>query len=401
MPTFRYRVRTEDGRIQAGIVDASTIDEANAALTERGFEVLLLEPYRARGKQQFLAFMNRVKSKDIVVVSRTLSVMVSAAVPLVDALRNIALQTENPALKSVMTDISAEVEAGSRLSDAFERHPKIFSSFFVNMIRSGETSGQLEGVLEYLADQQEKDYDMTSKIKGALIYPAFILTALFVVGFIMMTFVIPKLTAILEEANIDLPLSTKMLILVSGFFQRFWFIVLILIVIAVIVIKVASKTPAGRMLIDYLKLKIPLFSTLFNRIYVVRFTRSFATLIHGGVDQVKALEIVSAIVGNQVWKKMVYDTIQEVNEGNSLTTAFRRNKNVPAMMNQMIAVGEETGRLQDVLNRVADFYKREVDALVSNLVTLIEPMIMVLLGVAVGVMVSAILLPMYQMSSAV
>jgi type II secretory pathway component PulF len=401
MPTFRYRIRTEDGRIQAGIVDASTIDEANAALTERGFEVLLLEPYRARGKQQFLAFMNRVKSKDIVVVSRTLSVMVSAAVPLVDALRNIALQTENPALKSVMTDISAEVEAGSRLSDAFERHPKIFSSFFVNMIRSGETSGQLEGVLEYLADQQEKDYDMTSKIKGALIYPAFILTALFVVGFIMMTFVIPKLTAILEEANIDLPLSTKMLILVSGFFQRFWFIVLILIVIAVIVIKVASKTPAGRMLIDYLKLKIPLFSTLFNRIYVVRFTRSFATLIHGGVDQVKALEIVSAIVGNQVWKKMVYDTIQEVNEGNSLTTAFRRNKNVPAMMNQMIAVGEETGRLQDVLNRVADFYKREVDALVSNLVTLIEPMIMVLLGVAVGVMVSAILLPMYQMSSAV
>jgi type II secretory pathway component PulF len=401
MPTFRYRIRTEDGRIQAGIVDASTIDEANAALTERGFEVLLLEPYRARGKQQFLAFMNRVKSKDIVVVSRTLSVMVSAAVPLVDALRNIALQTENPALKSVMTDISAEVEAGSRLSDAFERHPKIFSSFFVNMIRSGETSGQLEGVLEYLADQQEKDYDMTSKIKGALIYPAFILSALFVVGFIMMTFVIPKLTAILEEANIDLPLSTKMLILVSGFFQRFWFIVLILIVIAVIVIKVASKTPGGRMIIDYLKLKIPLFSALFNRIYVVRFTRSFATLIHGGVDQVKALEIVSAIVGNQVWKKMVYDTIQEVNEGNSLTTAFRRNKDVPAMMNQMIAVGEETGRLQDVLNRVADFYKREVDGLVSNLVTLIEPIIMVLLGVAVGVMVSAILLPMYQMSSAV
>jgi type II secretory pathway component PulF len=401
MPTFRYRIRTEDGRIQAGIVDASSMDEANAALAERGFEVLLLEPYGAYGKQRFMAFMNRVKSKDIVVVSRTLSVMVSAAVPLVDALRNIALQTENPALKSVMTDISAEVEAGSRLSDAFERHPKIFSSFFVNMIRSGETSGQLEGVLEYLADQQEKDYDMTSKIKGALIYPAFILSALFVVGFIMMTFVIPKLTAILEEANIDLPLSTKMLILVSGFFQRFWFIVLILIVIAVIVIKVASKTPGGRMIIDYLKLKIPLFSALFNRIYVVRFTRSFATLIHGGVDQVKALEIVSAIVGNQVWKKMVYDTIQEVNEGNSLTTAFRRNKDVPAMMNQMIAVGEETGRLQDVLNRVADFYKREVDGLVSNLVTLIEPIIMVLLGVAVGVMVSAILLPMYQMSSAV
>jgi len=155
------------------------------------------------------------------------------------------------------------------------------------------------------------------------------------------------------------------------------------------------------MFLDQMKLKAPIFGLLFSRIYVVRFTRSFATLIHGGVDQISALEIVSAIVGNQVWKKMVYETIQEVNEGNSLTTAFRRNKSVPTMMIQMISVGEETGKLQETLNHVADFYKREVDNLVANLVTLIEPIVMVLLGLAVGVMVSAILLPMYQMSSAV
>lgn len=392
---------TPNGRIQAGIVDAPTIEEAQGALQERGFEVLVLELYKPKGTQQAMAFFNKVKPKDIVVMSRTLSVMISAAVPLVDSLKNIAAQTENPTLKTIMVDVSGEVEAGSRMSDAFERHPKVFSSFFINMIRSGETSGQLEEVLEYLADQQEKDYDLTSKVKGALIYPAFIMSALVVVGFIMMTFVVPKLTAVLEEANMELPISTKILIAVSGFFQSYWYIVIILVVVAIVGLQVAIKTPGGRMLLDKAKLKAPIFGLLFSRIYVVRFTRSFATLIHGGVDQIGALEIVSSIVGNQVWKKMVFETIQEVNEGNSLTTAFRRSKSVPTMMNQMISVGEETGKLEEVLNRVADFYKREVDNLVANLVTLIEPIVMVLLGVAVGVMVSAILLPMYQMSSAV
>lgn len=387
--------------MQAGMVDAPTAEDAAGALEERGFEVLVVEPYEPSIAQRSMSFLNRVKAKDIVVMSRTLSVMVSAAVPLVDALKNLATQTENPKLKEVMMDVASEVESGSRLSDAFEKHPKVFSSFFINMIRSGETSGQLEEVLSYLADQQEKDYDLTSKIKGALIYPAFILSALLVVGFIMMTFVVPKLTAVLEEAGMELPISTKILIAVSSFFENYWYVVIILAIGAAIGISIAMKTPAGRALWDRLKISAPLFGTLFNRIYVVRFTRSLATLIHGGVDQVSALEIVSGIVGNQVWKKMIFETIQEVNEGNSITTAFRRNKHVPTMMNQMLAVGEDTGKLTEVMNRVADFYKREVDNIVANLVTMIEPVVMILLGLAVGVMVSAILLPMYQMSSAV
>ncbi|MBD3251697.1 hypothetical protein GF380_04575 [Candidatus Uhrbacteria bacterium] len=401
MATYKYRVRTESGQIQAGMVDAPTMDDAGAALEERGYEVLVLEAFKPKVADQALNFLNRVKPKDIVVMSRTLSVMVSAAVPLVDALKNIANTTENPKLKSIMIDVAGEVESGARLSDAFERHPKTFSSFFINMIRSGETSGQLEEVLSYLADQQEKDYDLTSKIKGALIYPAFILSALVVVGFIMMTFVVPKLTEILEEADMELPVTTKILIAVSGFFESYWYLVIFIAVVAVLVFRVWMKTPGGKLLFDKMLLRAPIFGRLFSSIYVVRFTRSFATLIHGGVDQVGALEIVSSIVGNQVWKKMVFETIQEVNEGNSLITSFQRNKTVPTMMNQMIAVGEETGRLQEVLNRVADFYKREVDNMVANLVTLIEPIVMILLGVAVGVMVSAILLPMYNLSNAV
>lgn len=389
--------------MQAGLVDAPTPTDANDALQERGYEVLVLEPYKPRVTSAKLSipFLNRIKTKDIVILSRTLSVMISASVPLVDALKSITAETINTKLKEVLADVSSEVESGARLSDALEKHPKVFSAFFINMIRSGETSGQLERVLDYLADQQEKDYDLTSKIRGALIYPAFILTALFVVGFIMMAFVIPKLTEILEEAQVALPLSTKMLIVVSGFFEHYWFLLIILLVAAVIGFRVAVKTTSGRLLWDTIKINLPIFGKLFRGIYVIRFTRSFATLLQGGVDQITTLEIVSAIVGNQVWKRMIFETIQEVNEGNSLTTAFVRSKHVPPIMNQMIAVGEDTGRLQEVMMRVADFFKREVDNLVGNLVTLIEPIVMILLGLAVGVMVSAILLPLYNLSSGV
>lgn len=400
MPAYKYRVRTTEGLIQAGLVDAPTQTDAADALTERGFEVLILEPHSSSTAKGKMNVFNKIKAKDIVVVSRTLSVMISASVPLVDALKNIAEQTENPALREIMRDIASEVETGSRLSDAFERHPKVFGGFFVNMIRSGETSGQLEGVLEYLADQQEKDYDLTSRIKGAFVYPAFILTTLLGVGFMMMTFVIPNLTKILEESGVELPISTRILIAVSGFFQAYWVLIIIAAIGFVMILQMFIRTPYGRLKWDDLKLRLPIFGKMYQNMYVVRFSRSLATLIQGGVDQVTALEIVAGIVGNQVWKKIVFDTIKEVNEGNSMTTAFVKHKGIPSMMIQMLAVGEDTGKLQEVLNRVADFFRRELDNTVRNLVTLIEPIVMILLGLAVGVMVSAILLPLYNMSSA-
>jgi type II secretory pathway component PulF len=401
MPTYKYRCRTPGGRLQAGFVDAVTPDDAVTALTERGYEILVLEPYVPNVAERTISILNRVKAKDLVVLSRTLSVMMSASVPLVDSLKNISLQTQNPKLKQVLLDVTSEVEAGARLSDALERHPKIFSSFFVNMIRSGETSGQLEEILEYLADQQEKDYDLASKVRGAMMYPAFILFALVGVGFVMMSFVIPKLLDIFKEAEVELPLPTRFLIAVSGFFASFWWLILLLGIGGGVAAVMFVQTPAGRQVWDSLKIRIPILGRIYNRIYVVRFARSLATLIHGGVDQVSALEVVSGVVGNSVWKKLIFETIQEVNEGNSITTAFARSKFVPQIVVQMLAIGEDTGRLQEVLNRVADFFRREVDALVTGLVSLIEPIIIIILGVVVGFMVSAILLPMYSMSNAV
>lgn len=400
MPAFKYRVRTQEGHVQAGLVDAPTTNDATEALSERGYEILLLEPYTPSRVKGGLSFLRRIKAKDIVVMSRTLSVMVSAAIPLVDALKNIAAQTPQPTMREIMADVAAEVEGGARLSDAFERYAKVFGPFFINMIRSGETSGQLESVLEYLADQQEKDYDLTSRIRGAFIYPGFILTAMLAVGFLMMTFVVPNLVGILQEANVALPITTRLLIATSSFFQAFWIEMLVAIGLAIVGLRFVIRTPRGKYYWDLFQLRIPIFGKLTQSICVVRFSRSLATLIQGGVDQVTALEIVAGIVGNDVWKDLVYETIKEVNEGNSMTTAFVRSKYVPSMMNQMLSVGEETGKLQEVLHRVADFFKREVDNVVGNLVTLIEPVVIIMLGIAVGVMVSAILLPLYSLSTA-
>ncbi|MBP9864710.1 type II secretion system F family protein [Patescibacteria group bacterium] len=401
MPTFKYRVRLPDGRLQAGLIQAEDQTAAQAALEEREMEVLLLEQQsgRAVASTRMLGFMNRIKPKDLVVMSRTLSVMVSASVPLTEAVRNIAHQTTNPTLRAVMIDIASDVEGGGRLSDALEKHSKVFSGFFVNMIRSGETSGQLSEVLEYLADQQEKDYDLNSKIRGAMIYPAFIMGTMVVIGFVMMTFVVPKLVSVLQDAGVELPLSTRILIAVSGFFVSYWWLIILLVIGSVVGVRIALTTPEGRYIWDSIKIRIPIFGQLFQRVYVVRFARSLATLMKGGVDMVGALQIVAGVMENEVWRQLVLETIREVNDGNSLTTVFDRYPFVPKMMNQMLVVGETSGRTQEVLNRLSTFFSREVDNVVANLVALIEPLVLILLGLGVGTMVSAILLPLYSLSS--
>ena len=401
MPQFKYRGRLPDGRMQAGLIEADTLQEAQEALDDRQMETLLLEPNKGidAGSNWLLTLINPVSAKEIVIVSRTLSVMISASVPITDALTNIARQQKNPNLKNILNDIAREVEGGARLSDALERHAKVFSGFFINMVRSGETSGQLDQVLEYLADQQEKDYDLAAKIKGAMIYPGFILATMTVVGFVMMTFVVPKLVGILIQSNVELPIATRVLIAVSSVFQSYWWLIILVTVGVVLGVRAYIKIPTGRYLWDLLKLRLPVFGRLFQGVYVVRFSRSFSTLVKGGVDTVTALEIVAGVMDNEVWKRLVLETVREVNDGNSITTALERSKFVPSMMTQMLAVGESTGRTAEVLVVLSKFFSRDIDNLVANLVALIEPAVLIILGIGVGGLVSAILLPLYQLSS--
>ncbi len=399
MPQFEYKARDNQGDVVQGIIDAPSENVAASVLVDKGMIVLSLTEKKEGGFSLDLPFLNRVKAKDLVVFSRQLAVMASASVPIVQALRILVNQTENPRLKVIVSDVADEVDGGAKLSQALAKYRKVFSDFYIAMVRSGETSGRLDDVLNYLADQQEKDYDLSAKIKGAMIYPAFILSGLFVVGVIMMIFVVPKLTAIILESGADLPVTTKILIFISDFMRSYWYILLLILVGAIGGLVWFSKQKTGRVVIDHLKLKVPIFGGLWKRIYLVRMTRSLSTLIAGGVPLTTALEIVADVVGNYVYEDLVRRTIREVEDGNSVATLFLKSNDVPAMISQMMSVGEQTGRLDEILGKITDFYSREIENMVANMVSLIEPMIMLMMGVGVGLMVAAIIMPMYQLAT--
>lgn len=384
------------------MVEAPSRDVAVGILVDRSLTPLTLTEKRV-SRFQFLAALQiaHIKNKDIVIFSRQLAVMASATVPIVQALHILEKQTANPKLKVIVSEVADEVEGGAKLSAALGKYPDIFSEFYINMVASGESSGKIDEVLNYLADEAEKNYDLTSQIKGAMIYPAFILFGLLVVGTIMMVFVIPKLTAILQEAGTQLPLSTRILIAVSGFFQHFWWLLLILLVALVVGTRLFVRTPRGRHLWHSFQLKIPIIGTIYKHIYLVRFTQSMYTLVVGGVPLTRSLAIVANVVGNAVFQDIILRTIKQVEDGNSIATVFAQSPVVPAMLSQMMIVGEKTGRLEEIFKRLSAFYSHEVQALVSNLVTLLEPIIMLVMGVVVGFMVAAILLPMYKLSSAI
>lgn len=398
---YTYKAKNKEGQTIEGTVDAPTKNEAIKMLSNEG--LILLSVQSGSGKNLAninISFLQRITVKDLVMFSRQLAVMSSATLPIVQALRILSDQTENMKFQGIIDAIADDVDGGEKLSNSLEKYPKVFSDFFVAMVRSGETSGKLDKVLNYLADEQEKDYALMSKIKGAMIYPAFILVALGGVGIIMMVFVVPKMTSILQETGGELPTPTKILIGASSFLSGMGGVLLLIgIIILGIILKIILKKEKPKHYFDYFKLKLPIFGRLFQRIYLVRFTRSMATLIEGGVPLPKCLEIVADVVGNAYYKDVILNTQKDVEDGNPIATRFLETKEIPKMISHMLSVGEKTGRIAEVLNKMTNFYAREVEALVANLISLIEPMIMILMGVAVGIMVAAVIMPMYNMAS--
>jgi len=399
MPYYNFQATNADGELISGVVEAESEAAALALVEDQDLKPVSVSERRVAPWQANLDFFQRVTTKDMVIMSRQLSVMVDATVPLVEALHILTKQTNNAKLKKIVSEVADEVEGGARLSQAFARYPKLFSKFYISIIRSGETSGQLAEVLNYLADQLEKDYDLKSKIRSAMMYPAFIMSGLFGVGLLMMVYVVPKMTEILKEANTELPISTRILIGLSDWLQVYWWLLLIVMVFGAVGFRFALRYKQIRYGFDWFKIHVPIFGSLSKQIAVVRMTQSLSTLSAGKVPLVDALAVVRDIVGNAVYEDMVDQTINEVRDGNSLASIFMKSNNVPNMVSQMMAVGEETGRLDDILMRLTNFYSREIDNMVRNMVTLIEPLVMIIMGVAVGVMVAAIILPMYTLST--
>jgi len=401
MALFRYRAFAKDGKIVEGFIEGGNEQEAIEILKDKELSIIFLHliKEKTRKVKKFLKFTNKVKSKELVVFARQLSVMASATLPLVQALRILVQQTKNPYFKEVVNDIADEVDGGNKLSIAMSKYPDIFNHFFVSMVKSGETSGKIDEVMNYLADEMEKDYDLVSRIKGAMIYPAFIIFGLIVVGALMMIFVVPKLTEMLLQSGAQLPLTTRMLIAVSNFMVNYWWVLVLVILLAPFFLKTFSRTKSGKRNLDLAKIYFPIFGKLFQRIYIVRFCRSLGTLMTGGVPLTVGLRVSKEVVGNVAFEELIDQTIAEVEDGNPIASVFSRSKFVPMIVSQMLNIGERTGRLDSILEKVASFYQREINNTVQNLASLIEPVVMLVIGLGVGVMVSAIIMPMYQLAN--
>lgn len=399
MPIFKYSAEDASGKTKKGRIVGLTEADAFSRLRKNELNPLEVLDVTSAFDVRAELFLSPVKTKDLVIFARQFSVMISASVTVTEALVILVDQIGKLSLKNLISEIAFEVDGGSFLSDAFARRPKIFSEFFVNIIRSGESSGKLDEVLNYLADEMEKSYDMSSKIKGAMIYPIFILTALVGVAFVLMLYVIPNLTAMLSESGAELPLATKIVIGASNFLQSYILLIIIFAVGLVFLTRLYLKTYGGQRNVSILKLKMPIFGRLFQYIYLMRFTRSLSTLLKGGVAITRSLEITAEIVGNVIYKELILETLESVNDGGSLASVMKKSTYIPSMVPQMIAVGEKTGKIDTVLDRVNDFYSREAGNMLDNLSKLMEPLIMVIMGIGVGIMVAAIILPMYNMAS--
>jgi type IV pilus assembly protein PilC len=396
---FFYRAKKDkNADLVEGAVEAETESIAADILEEKGLRVLSLEE-KKQSWAQLEIIIAGVKAKELVVFSRQLSILISAEVPLVEALRDVVGQTKSKKLKQTIAAVAGEVEGGIKFSDALAHYPKIFDGFIVNIVRSGELSGRLKDVLLYLADQLEKDYDLKSKIRGAMIYPTFVFASLIGIGVLMMMFVVPKLTEMLVQTGARLPLATRIIKGTSDFLVGYWWLICLAVAALAIVAYFIVRTAEGKRIIDNAKLRLPVFGKLFHFMAIIKFSRSLRTLMLGGMDIVSGLDIVAGMMGNVVYENLVNETRKYVEGGGHLGDIFNRADKVPKMLSQMLSTGEETGRVEPVLEKLSQFYSREVDNIVRNLMSLLEPFIMIVLGVAVAIMIMAIILPMYQIST--
>lgn len=401
MSIYFYKAKDRGGAATDGVIDAASVEAAADILMAKKLTVIDISLKPRKSYLSFFTFIlsKKVPIKDLVIFFRQMAVMLNANMPLVRALRILIKQNQNEYFRTVLAGLADEVDGGSTLSAAMEFYEDIFSKFFVNIIRSGETSGRLSEVMNYLADQKEKDYDLESKVRGAMLYPAFIVTVLIVVAFIVITFVVPNITAVLIESGATLPILTRILIESSNFLRSYWWLIMLVVAALIGGGIYEIRTPPGRALFDEIKLRLPIFGLIYRNIYLVRICRSFATLVKGGVPIAISLVIVRDVVDNVVYERVLDEASRSVEEGNQISESFLTSPYIPSIMSQMVMVGEESGKLEEILERIADFYSREIDNTVRNLSNLIEPIIMVVLGVAVGLFVAAVILPMWQLSS--
>ncbi|MGH7249467.1 MAG: type II secretion system F family protein [Minisyncoccia bacterium] len=399
---FRYKAINDKGESKEGEIDAPNKDIAISGLQRRGLVIISIDEDKKNKSLFKISFFERVKQKDVVILSRQISTLFEAEVSALKAFTMLAANTENKLLGRKLTQVGDDLQAGLSISEALSHHPDVFSDFYINMVRVGEETGKLNQTFSHLADYLDRQYALTSKTRNALIYPAFVIITFFVVMTLMFTVVIPRLSSIILDSGEAVPFFTKIVIGISNLFVHYGFLVLIFLVLLGVWIWRLSSTPRGKVYLDSLRLAFPGVGNLYKKLYLSRITDNLDTLLSSGVPIIRAIDITGDVVGSILYKDLLKDVADSVKSGLALSSAFQKHaEQIPGIMVQMILVGEETGFLGTVLKTLSDFYKREVDDAVDTLVGLIEPVMIVVLGLGVGILLVSVLMPIYNMAGSI
>jgi type IV pilus assembly protein PilC len=399
MPLFKYRAKTKEGEERDGAIDTSSKESALDTLQQSGLVVVSLHEDVKKSSWNMSIAMGP-KQRDIVIFSRELAIFFDAQIPIIEALQTLLEETRHPMLRAATAEIIEDVTGGMVLSQAMAKHSQIFSPLYINLVRSGEESGTLQETFRYLADYLERTYVLASKARNAMIYPAFILGAFLIVFTLLLIVVIPQLASVFDEFDQETPFLTTIIISFSLILRQWALVVAALAILGAAGIWHWAKSVAGKQFFHYWQLHIPVIGELYRKMYMARFTDNLETLIRGGIPILRALSITRDIVGNVIYKRAIMDASESVKAGGTISDGLRKTREVPALVTQMIRVGETSGKLDFILKNIAKYYTREVESLVANLITLIEPMLILLLGGGVAVIVIAVLTPIYNLVSA-
>ena len=398
---FLYKAIEQSGAVASGTIDALNQEVAVASLQRRGLVVTSVEP---ADKGSFfgtsLTLFNPVSNKDIVVLSRQVATLFQAQISALRIFQLLSSETPNKVLGTHLTEVANDIQGGSSISKAMDKHPEVFSAFYVNMVRAGEESGKLDETFLYLADYLDRNYEITAKAKNALIYPAFVIFTFVAVMALMLTFVIPKISVILTDSGQDIPLYTKIVIGMSNFLTDYGVFFLIALIVAGFFAFRFGKTEKGALSLARLKISLPYVGDLYRKLYLSRISDNLSTMIQSGIPIVRAIEITASVVDNAVYEKILLTASEKVRGGAPLSEALSGNPEMPNILIQMVRVGEESGEMSEILKTLAKFYNREVSTAVDTLVDLIEPAMIVLLATGVGFLLASVLVPIYNLTQA-
>jgi type II secretory pathway component PulF len=401
---YTYQAIDQGGKTVEGTIEAVSEEVAIASLQRRGLSILAVsgeDDKKGIAALGSISLFESVSNRDMVIVSRQIATLFEAQVSPLRVFRLLAEQAEKPFLAKVLTQVADDLQGGNQISKALAKHPKIFSDFYVNMVRAGEESGKLDATFLFLADYLDRNYELMSKARNALIYPVFVVATFISVMALMLTLVIPKVSAILLESGQEIPFYTRVVIGMSNVLVDYGIFVLLLFVLGAFAAFRYSKTKAGARSFDRFKLSFPYVGLLYEKLYLSRIADNLNAMLTSGINTIRALEITAAVVGSPIYQDILTETIESVKAGNPISESFAKYKEMPSIMVQMLKVGEETGEVGNILEKLARFYRREVTNAVDTLVNLIEPVMIVALGLGVGVLLASVLIPIYNVSNSV